>query len=153
MVRVVEERLCHAFCHAFPKPPWKDLLVFNESVDVILGSVFTCGNFENKSYTEQGLLGVTVRHHLQGKQKQGKNVKVGKYRRGVKKHSLYLSPEISYHPHIISTWGVIEKSQTCQRPLGQLSPESICAACDAAKVLINKQEMQRQSSFLLKSTI
>lgn len=32
---------------------------------MILSSMFTCGNLKNKCYTEQGLLGVTIRHHLQ----------------------------------------------------------------------------------------
>lgn len=63
------------FCHASPKPPWKDVLVFHKSVDVVLGSVFTCGNLENKGYTEQSLLGVTVCHHLQGANRGGKKCK------------------------------------------------------------------------------
>ena len=68
MVELVEERLCHAFVWLFQKLP-EELLVFNKSVDVILSSMFTCGNLKNKRYTEQGLLGVTVRHHLRGRRK------------------------------------------------------------------------------------
>ena len=66
MVELVEERLCHALCLAFPQTSLKELLVFDKSVDVVLSSVFARGNLEHKRYTEQGLLGVTVRHHLQG---------------------------------------------------------------------------------------
>lgn len=68
MVELVEERLCHAFVWLFQNLP-EELLVFNKSVDVILSSMFTCGNLKNKRYTEQGLLGVAVRHHLRGKRK------------------------------------------------------------------------------------
>lgn len=64
MVELVEERLCHAFVWLFQKNLPEELLVFNKSVDVILSSVFTRGNLKNKRYTEQGLLGVAVRHHL-----------------------------------------------------------------------------------------
>lgn len=60
---LVKERLFHAFVWLFQNLP-EELLVFNKSVDMILSSVFTRGNLKNKRYTEQGLLGVTVRHHL-----------------------------------------------------------------------------------------
>lgn len=68
MVELVEKRLCHAFVWFFPNLP-EELLVFNKSVDMILSSMFTCGNLKNKRYTEQGLLGVTVRHHLKTERK------------------------------------------------------------------------------------
>ena len=68
MVELVEERLCHAFVWLFQNLP-EELLVFNKSVDMILSPVFTRGNLENKRYTEQGLLGVAVRHHLRGREK------------------------------------------------------------------------------------
>lgn len=80
MVELVEERLCHAFLLSSgfskkkkkKKPPWKSSLVFNESVDVILSSVFTRGNLEHERYTEQGLLGVAVRHHLTKRRREEK---------------------------------------------------------------------------------
>lgn len=71
MVELVKERLFHAFVWLFQNLP-EELLVFNKSVDMILSSVFTRGNLKNKRYTEQGLLGVTVRHHLKGKRKNVK---------------------------------------------------------------------------------
>lgn len=67
MVELVEERLCHAVVWLFQNLPDDELLVFNKSVDMILSSMFTCGNLKYKRYTEQGLLGVAVRHHLRGK--------------------------------------------------------------------------------------
>lgn len=68
MVELVEERLCGTFVRLFRILP-EELLVFNKSVDMILSSMFTCGNLKNKCYTEQGLLSVAVRHHLGGKEK------------------------------------------------------------------------------------
>lgn len=68
-VGLVEEGLCHAFVCLFiylfflQNLP-EELLVFDKSVDMILSSVFTCGNLKNKRYTQQGLLGVAVCHHL-----------------------------------------------------------------------------------------
>lgn len=66
------------FCRASGKPPWKDVLVFHKSVDVVLGSVFTCGNLKDEGYTEQSLLGVAVCHHLWGQTEVGHNSKEGK---------------------------------------------------------------------------
>lgn len=71
MVELVEERLCHAFVRLFQNL-LEELLVFNKSVDMILGSVFTCGNLKNKCYTEQRLLGVPVCHHLRGKDERSR---------------------------------------------------------------------------------
>jgi len=70
MVELVEDRLCDALVWLFhKKTSTEEPLVFNKSVDVILSSVFTRGNLENKRYTEQGLVGVAVRHHLRGRGK------------------------------------------------------------------------------------
>lgn len=46
-------------------------LIFNKSVDVVLCTMFTCGNLENISKTQQGFLCFPVGHHL----KQKKNAK------------------------------------------------------------------------------
>ena len=47
----------------------KMALIFNKSVDVVLCTMFTCGNLENISKTQQGFLCFPVGHHLKQKQK------------------------------------------------------------------------------------
>lgn len=42
----------------------KGTLVFDEFVDVVLGSVLTGGDFKDESNDEQGLLGVPAGDHL-----------------------------------------------------------------------------------------
>lgn len=44
-------------------------LIFNKSVDVVLCTMFTCGNLENISKTQQGFLCFPVGHHLKQKTK------------------------------------------------------------------------------------
>lgn len=61
-------------CIGFFKNLPEELLVFDKSVDVILSSVFACGNLKNKCYTEQGLLGVAVCHHLKAKRRKLGNI-------------------------------------------------------------------------------
>lgn len=47
----------------------KMALIFNKSVDVVLCTMFTCGNLENISKTQQGFLCFPVGHHLKQKTK------------------------------------------------------------------------------------
>lgn len=42
----------------------KVLLVVNQSVYVVLCSMFTCGHFKHEGDAEQSLLSFSVRHHL-----------------------------------------------------------------------------------------
>lgn len=71
------KRDCVTLLSGFSKNLPEKLLVFNKSIDMILSSMFTRGNLKNKRYTQQGLLGVTVRHHLRGTkgQRQVRNMK------------------------------------------------------------------------------